>query len=340
MKNRVINGAMVIDQRNAGANVSTTGSYPVDRFQVINTGTSTFTAARGSSAPAGFINSLNYAVATGATVGASNAAFIRQIIEGVNGADLGWGTANAQPVTIGFWVRSSLTGTFGFALQNFSANRSYVASYTISAAATWEYKTITIPGDTSGTWNTDTANGWAALIWDLGTGTTLSGAAGSWAGTNYRGLTGGTKITATSGATFYITGVQLEKGSAATSFDYRPYGTELALCQRYFIQYGDNTTNRSIAPYGSAVNTTEVDSIIPLPVPMRGTPTIESYSNVVAYDGINVNIATSGIGLASVTSNTQVYLYVTLTGATAFRPYMIRTSSSSAGYLRLTAELS
>jgi hypothetical protein len=233
-KNRIINGAMVIDQRNAGASVTPASSaYTLDRWQVTASQASKFSVQQSSVAPSGFTNSALITSLSAYTVGAAEEFLFRQNIEGLNMGDFGWGTASAAPVTLSFWVRSSLTGTFGGAIQNSAQNRCYPFSYTISAANTWEQKSVTITGDTSGTWLTTNGVGLRANF-SLGSGAANSGTAGVWAGTYYASATGATSVVGISGATFYITGVQLEKGSTATSFDYRPYGTELALCQRYF----------------------------------------------------------------------------------------------------------
>jgi hypothetical protein len=235
-KNRIINGAMVIDQRNAGASASLTSSqtYFVDRFFGVEDTDGTMTIQRSTTAPTGFINSLLMTTTSAdASLGATQICYVGQKIEGLNVADFAWGTASASTVTLSFWVRSSLTGTFGGAIANAAFNRSYPFTYTISSANTFEYKTITIAGDTSGTWPTD--NGTSIQVFlGLGIGSTYSGTAGAWAGSGYISATGATSVIGTNGATFYITGVQLEKGSTATSFDYRPYGTELQLCQRYY----------------------------------------------------------------------------------------------------------
>jgi len=242
-KNRIINGAMVIDQRNAGASVTANGYNLVDRWAYAASQSSKFSAQQSTTAPSGFINSLIMTTASAVTIGAGDIFNINQPIEGLNISDLGWGTASAQTITLSFWVRSSLTGTFGGSLSNSAVNRSYPFTYTVSSANTFEYKTITITGDTSGTWLTTNGVG-IRLFFSLGTGSTYSGTAGAWAGADYRSATGATSVVGTNGATFYITGVQLEKGSTATSFDYLPYGTELALCQRYF----EKSYNMSVAP--------------------------------------------------------------------------------------------
>ena len=234
-KNRIINGAMGIDQRNAGASVTPTndGAYTLDRWQVSLSAASKFSVQQSSTAPAGFINSALITSLSAYSVPSGGYFMFNQLIEGLNAADLAWGTASASTVTLSFWVRSSLTGTFGGAIQNNAQNRAYPFSYTISSANTFEYKTVTIPGDTTGTWLT--TNGVGMVVrFGLGVGSTFSTTAGAWAAGQYFAPTGATSVVGTNGATFYITGVQLEKGSTATSFDYRPYGTEEQLCQRYY----------------------------------------------------------------------------------------------------------
>jgi hypothetical protein len=252
-KNRLINGSMQIDQRNAGASVTQSNSivYTLDRWGSFGTVTSKFTIQRNAGSvtpPAGFTNYLGCTSTSSYSVGASELYEIFQMIEGFNTADLNWGTANASPVTISFWVRSSLTGTFGGFLNNSASNRTYPFSYTINSANTWEQKSVTIAGDTIGTWLTNNGIG-IQVAFNLGCGSSLSGTANTWnSGTAYS-PTGAVSVVGTNGATFYITGVQLEKGSTATSFDYRPYGTELALCQRYCLVYS-NATDGSVRLFG------------------------------------------------------------------------------------------
>jgi hypothetical protein len=277
MKNRIINGAMMIDQRNAGASMTsaTNGSYSLDRWGVQNnSGASRFTLQQDAGAvtpPAGFSDYLGITSTSAYSVASGDACGIYQNIEGFNSiADLNWGTANAKTVTLSFWVRSSLTGTFGGSLTNSAGNRSYVFSYTISAANTWEQKSITIAGDTSGTWLATNGTGIALAI-GIGTGTTYSGTAGSWSGTYLLNVTGNTSVIGTNGATFYITGVQLEVGSTATSFDYRPYGTELGLCQRYYEKF-DLPNTAMFA--GRTLDSNRADTSIPLKVTKRATPSL------------------------------------------------------------------
>jgi hypothetical protein len=282
-KNRIINGAMVIDQRNAGASVTPAdGAYTLDRWQYGATQASKFTAQQNAGSvtpPTGFKNYLGMTVASAVSVGAGDYFQVLQSIEGFNAADLGWGAAGASTVTLSFWVRSSLTGTFGGALTNSAFSRGYPFTYTISAANTWEQKTVTIAGDTSGTWLTTNGIG-ISVRFGLGVGSTYSGTAGSWAGSGYVSATGATSVVGTNGATFYITGVQLEKGSTATSFDYRPYGTELALCQRYY-QISGNGLGR-----WNSATTCEVS--ISLPVQMRSAPAVSAYKQVVSMARVGI----------------------------------------------------
>jgi hypothetical protein len=238
-KNRIINGSMVIDQRNAGASVTIptgTSTYALDRWQVNkDTAGVVLTVGQGSgSNPAQFPNAQVFTASTGASVGAADYLLFMQKVEGFNTVDLAFGTASAATVTLSFWVRSSITGTYSAYLQNSAGSRAYVATYTVSSANTWEQKSITIAGDTTGTWIGSTNGIGLRVGFDLGSGSNYSTTAGAWTAGNYTRTSGTVNWGATTGATFYITGVQLEKGSTATSFDYRPYGTELMLCQRYY----------------------------------------------------------------------------------------------------------
>jgi hypothetical protein len=246
LKNRIINGDMRIDQRNAGASVTpANGAYTLDRWVAYQSAASKFTVQQNAGSvtpPAGFKNYLGVTSSSAYSVGSGDYFAILQIIEGYNVADLDWGTANAKTVTLSFWVRSSLTGTFGGSLQNSANNRSYAFTYTISVANTWEQKSITIVGDTSGTWLTTNGAG-LYVQFGLGVGTNYSGTAtGSWVGANYLTATGATSVVGTNGATFYITGVQLEIGTSATPFERRLYGQELLLCQRYYENSYDTGT--------------------------------------------------------------------------------------------------
>jgi hypothetical protein len=200
-----------------------------------------------------------------------------QRVEGFNVADLNWGSANASTITLSFRVYSSLTGTFGGALQNSASNRSYPFTYTISAANTWTTISVTIAGDTSGSWNTTTGTG-IFVFFGLGVGSTYSGTAGAWAGANYQSATGATSVVGTNGATFYLTGVQLEKGSTATSFDYRPYSAELAMCQRYYQFYDAGLVAGTVT--GSSYGVSATCTVVP-----RTTPTVSWVSPTLGVNG-------------------------------------------------------
>ena len=337
MKNRLINSAMVIDQRNAGASVTqnTSTQYVTDRFGVYGSVTSKCTVQQSSTAPTGFNNSLIVTSSSAYTVGAAETFFLTQIIEGFNTADLGFGTANAKTVTLSFWVRSSLTGTFGGSLMNNAYDRSYPFSYTISVANTWEQKSITIAGDTTGTWVGATNGVGLRVHWSLGTGSTLSATAGSWVGAEEYSSTGATSVVGTNGATFYITGVQLEVGSTATSFDYRPYGTELALCQRY--------CNRLDYANGASVNTGYVDSA----TSARGGlifPTMRTSASASASSGTHFKLdngAGSYVGtgiLFDGLTPTSARMVLTSSGMTGGQGGIFLSVNAGA-YILLTAEL-
>ncbi len=234
-RNMVTNGDIRIDQRNGGASVTQTVAavYTLDRWQMFGDVTSKFSVQQNAGSvtpPAGFTNYLGVTSLSAYTLGTNERFFVRHKIEGYNISKLAFGTANAKSITLSFWVRSSLTGTFGGSIQNSAGNRSYPFTFTISAATTWEYKTITVAGDTTGTWLT--TNGIGLVVnFGLGVqGSTYAGTAGAWNSNNNYSATGGNSVVGTSGATFYLTGVQLEVGDTATPFEHRSYGDELARC--------------------------------------------------------------------------------------------------------------
>jgi len=276
-RNRIINGDMRIDQRNAGASVTPTSDvYTLDRWIAVRSQTSKFSVQQNTAdAPTtqGFTHCMKVTSLSAYTVTSSDYFTINQSIEGLNIADLAWGTASAKSVTLSFWVRSSLTGTFGGVFNNSGATRSYPFTYTISAANTWEQKSITVTGDTSGTWLTTNGAG-IEIRFGLGVGSSQSGTAGSWSGSTFLGATGATSVVGTNGATFYITGVQLEAGSVATPFERRSFGQELALCQRYYFKMLNDTGGTIYLSTLQAYNASAAfGKLIDLPVPMRATPT-------------------------------------------------------------------
>ena len=270
-RNRLLNSDMRIDQRNAGAQISAdNATFGVDRFQMLASVSSKLNVQQNAGSvtpPAGFSNYLGFTSTSAYSVGASEIFAVNQKIEGFNTADLAWGTASAQSVTLSFWVRSSLTGTFSGALFNSAANRSYVYSYTISAANTWEYKTVTIAGDTTGTWLTNNGIG-IRVFWTLAAGSSMTGSAGSWVGSDKYGVTGTTSVVGTNGATFYITGVQLEAGTVASPFERRDYGRELMMCQRYGLRVEQQQNTGAVC-----TSSTQTNTRFTFPVTMRATPT-------------------------------------------------------------------
>jgi hypothetical protein len=317
MRNRIINGSMVIDQRNAGASVSTNGSYPVDRFQMALTAAigSTFTAQQSSTAATGFTNSFVWTVGTAGTATGTQGARFDQQIEGYNVADMGFGAAGASTFTLSFWVRSSVTGTYCVFFNNNALDRSYVAQYTISAANTWEQKTITVSGDTSGTWLKTNGSG-LRVGWDLGSGSDRNTTAGAWASGFFTRTSSQTNFIGNAGATFYITGVQLEKGSTATPFEQRLYGTELALCQRYCLVYW-GATDGSPRFFGFNYTTTTALAQVYFPVVTRTYPSGISVSTATGFTlySEGTSFVPSSIALDG-TSTKTANLTVTASGLT------------------------
>jgi hypothetical protein len=349
-KNRIINSAMVIDQRNAGASVTITAAsatqYVLDRWYLraesaagskvsvrqMNGVDSTASNYESGSTPAGFSNSQKITSLSAYTLGASEHFAAVQAVEGFNAADLGWGTASAQTITVSFWVKSSLTGTFGGFVLNNAANRCFVFSYTINASNTWEQKTITITGDTTGTWLTNNGVG-MYLNLSVAAGSSVTGAAGSWSSTFNRSVTGQVSLVGTNGATFYITGVQLEKGSTATSFDYRPYGTEFALCQRYYQRYSG-----AIVLYGYWDASNQANFGFIFPVTPRVAPTGITTSTVSGFyinnSGIGNPTANSIAFNSATTSNLQISGTVASGGSSTGKASVIVGGASS--YIDIT----
>jgi len=345
-KNRIINGAMVIDQRRAGASytVASGNNYVLDRYYSSASVSSKFTIQQSTTAPTGYINSMLATSSSAYTVGAGEAFGMRQSIEGLNVSDLAWGTANAVTVTLSFWVRSSLTGTFGGSIFNSAADRSYVFSYTISAANTFEYKTITITGDTSGTWLTTNGIG-VVVSFSVGTGSTLSNTAGAWYTGTYLAPTSSTSVVGTNGATFYITGVQLEKGSTATSFDYRPYGTELALCQRYYYKVvTESAAAKQLAPNGFVDSTTTALCWTQFPVEMRISATALEQTGTAANYQVRYTAGSSAICSSVPTFNTgntwgARSVFTTAAVLTGGQAVGLQTAATAGIYLAWSAEL-
>ena len=320
-RNIFVNGAALIDQRNNGSAVTPTSdqTYTLDRFQARLNNASKYSVQQVADAPSGFSNSLKVTSAAATTVGTNDYYQINTPLEGYTTDVLAQGTSAAKQFTLSFYVKSSLTGTFGGAYSNNQGDRLYAWTYTIDAANTWERKSITITGATDGTWlQTKYAGMW--VYWTLGAGSGVQTTAGVWGTSFKRGPTGATNVVATSGATWQITGVQLEVGDTATDFEHRSYADELARCQRYCQ---DLTPTSGTSPYfagsAAAANTTVAVAHIAFPVRMRATPsvtlsgtagdytiynggdrTVTSYAiNGMSPQGGGINFIASGGGLTT-----------------------------------------
>jgi hypothetical protein len=273
-RNIIINGAMQVDQR--GATVTASG-YSVDRFTITKTAMDNLVIAvtQDTDTPSEFTTALKLAVTTEESAQAVDELLdIRHIIEAQNLQHLEFGTATAKKLTLSFWVRSSTTGKYSLLFLLDDDTRSNLQSYTISTANTWEYKTITIDGDTTGVIDNNSGIG-MSIIWTLSAGTNFTGTPhagwGAYSATEDHAHSDMVDFAAVDDGTFHITGVQLEVGSVATPFEHRSYGEELALCQRYFSHSGD-TNNRGMVH--SCYNTVDAYGNFSYPVPMRTAPTV------------------------------------------------------------------
>ena len=340
LKNRIINGAMGISQRGSSFTPAN-GDYTLDRWQYQISQSSKLTVATSTDAPTGFSNSMLVTSSSAYSVGAGDYFSVLQSIEGFNTADLGFGTANAKTITLSFWVKSSLTGTFGGTLINGAYSRAYPFTYTISSANTWEQKSVTIAGDTTGTWVGATNGIGLQVNFGLGVGANNSATAGAWTGSGKYSATGATSVVGTNGATFYITGVQLEIGSSATPFERRLYNQELANCQRYC--YGlTSIANSSIITVGQAYSTTAAVFGLNLPVPMRSTPTLTRNGLSIWNAAASTDLAITGLTVSAASVNSVTRLDATVaSGLVAGNVAILQGTSPSAGTgsLILSAEL-
>ena len=333
-RNRIINGNMLVNQRNT--TVTTNLTYAVDRWKIAATTTGAFTAAQSTNAPTGFTNSLLFTKTTGSAPLASEANNIIQYIEGYNIADLGWGTSSAKSITLSFWVAAGATGTFSGSLRNATSTRSYPFTFTITTVSTWTPITVTISGDTGGTWATDNTTG-IQVLFSLGTGTTYSGPAGAWAAANYTAVTGASLYpTSTSGGLFAITGVQLEVGTKATPYEVQIYSDQLAQCQRYYykLKAGSPFAN---AGFGLAYTTTAASVSIGLPVSMRALP-VGSYSSLSDWQdtgGIPTSMAPAGEYSADYRWMTTILTGTYIAGS----PVVLNANNTTSAYIAWDAEL-
>ena len=341
MKNRIINGGMVIDQRNSGASVTIgAGSpYVLDRWQAQASVSSKFSVQQSSTAPVGFNYSTLITSLSSYSVLSGDYFSYGQPIEGYNVADLGFGTANAKTITLSFWVQSSLTGTFGGSLRNSGNSRAYPFSYSILLANTWTQISVTIAGDTTGTWLKTNGNG-LYVSFGLGYGSTYGGGtAGAWVAGDVESVTGATSVVGTSGATFYITGVQLETGSQATSFDFRNYGAELALCQRYYQQINGIASDYITIGVGviNAVNGA-IRMIVPFINAMRAIPTL-NLTGTNIYDGASLGTIST---LGTIHATVNALSFDGSSGVTSFivgRPALLMLNVGTTNNISLSSEL-
>ena len=339
-KNRIYNGQMQIDQRNAGASVTPINNqYTLDRWAGSTTQSSKFTIQQNAGSvtpPAGFTNYLGVTSSSAYSVVSTDYFGVMQLIEGYNVADLAYNTASAQPVTLSFWVRASIAGTYSAGLFNsVSGNRSFMKPYTVSASNTWQYVSITIPGDTAASVASTTNGTGLYAYFSIGAGSTFTMSGSSWTTGVYLAYTGQTSVVGTNGATFYITGVQLEKGSTATSFDYRPYGTELFLCQRYYAEIPSvSGASTGVGRITGTVNSTSGNPIVGnlyLPVPMRAAPGVTAYGGGKSGSG-SISTYSGGSG-GQVTYNTNVSgLSVPFISANMFALNLASIGSTQSGY--------
>jgi hypothetical protein len=339
MKNRIINGAMQISQRYGTTNTAVgTGGYVIDRWSNYKQSSTGFYSVQQSSASpvAGFTYSNLITITTASNDTGSTVNAAQQYIEGNNCGDLGWGTANAKTVTLSFWAKSSLTGNFSVCIQNASFNRSFVSTYSLPTANTWTYCTITITGDTTGTWATDNTAG-IGVWFDVGSGDGYAtSSTNSWLASTVFRATGSTKLMATNGATLNITGVQLEVGSSATGFEYVNYQTSLANCQRYYWKVsGDGA---SIGGFGSGqcASATTANIIFSYPVTMRTAPTIAQGGTYTINFGAGNSTVSS---ITAYTSSGYGRLDATISGATTGYGAAGWLSNGTSNFITGSAEL-
>lgn len=335
-KNRIINGDMTIAQRGAAA-VNTTNSYPVDRWLINYSSSATFSAQQSSDAPAGFSYSLATTVSSSSLIASTNYAQLIQVIEGTNIVDFCLGTSQAKIITVSFWVKSSITGKYAVKLQN-SGSRTYFSEYTINSANTWEKKSVTISLDTQGTWLTNSGVG-INLCFILSLGSNYWGTSDTWSSSNWAGSSNQTQLQQTAGAIFKITGVQLEAGSVATPFEYRPQQLELSLCRRYYYRLtSTGYSNYTTFGRGMWTTTTNFRFYLKFPTPMRATPTVAltAATGFVVYDTASRTV--SLISYYSIGYD-GVLMTATTATATAGKAGVIQSNNSNSPFIEFTSEL-
>ena len=342
-RNVIINGAMNVAQR--GTSFASALGYTLDRYGYYRSGTGVVTVSQDTDTPTNFKNSLKVAVTTNDSSMASGDYYVlQQKIEGQNIAHFNYGSSDAKTTTLSFFVKSSVTGTYSGSLRNNATDRSFVFQYTVSSANTWEEKSITIVGDTSGTWLTDNSAG-IVLAFSLGQGTTYaSSTVGSWHSGNYHGSTSEQDFITNASATFFITGVQLEVGQNPTEFEHEPFETTLRKCQRYLLRYPhDGGTNGGFTRYGigQIVSSTETEVSIYPPVHMRADPSLTHGGNANTYYIWNANDADALSSMSVEGGSTMEYIVVNCNGSnfTAGRAGSLNAYSNSTNFLQFDSEL-
>jgi len=310
-RNMVINGSFLIDQRNAGSELSITGNslFSADRWTHNNDAFTYYKTQRKNDADIATIGTEYYlraTITTATSVGSNQSHQIENNLEGYTVKHLNLGTQGAKQCTLSFWVRCSITGLFGGSLQNSAYNRCHPFSYTVDTADTWEHKTFTFNtyGFTTGSFNTAEGVG-LRLVFSLGNGNSRQGSTDRWH-TSVIGFapTGETRLVETNGATLDIAQVQLELGTTATEFEHRPYAEELALCQRYYWKLDDGANNPGaqwLYMIGDAGNLQYRRATVNHPVPMRGSPSVTNIS--LTNNGSTVGVQFNGNHTTTIYAN-------------------------------------
>lgn len=340
-RNILINGDMRIAQRATSVTGSNGGGYTVcDRWNLFDNSGSV-NIAQSSTVPTttGFANSLQFTVNSIGTLTSTSVFTPNQQIEGFNSVQLLWGTSNAKPITVSFWCRSSVTGTYGIFVRNSAGDRYYTTTFNIASIDTWQYVTATIPGDASGTWIGGTNGIGLTVGITLRAGSSRVGTSGVWSSSIIFSSSSQVDWHGVAGATFYLTGVQLEVGKVATPFEYRSIGEELALCQRYCAKFGGGSGNDA---FGSGfAHGTNFYVFVPLPVSMRSTPTLTLYGTAsdISVTAPGVVAAANGTPTVVGTGINSTVLYITSATSftTGYAVYARVTSSST--WFTMTAEL-
>ena len=334
-KNLLINGDHNVDQRNGGSAITPTHNQKItDRWRCELAQSSKYTAQQSGTAPDGFRKSLKITSSSAYNPGASDYFLITQDIEGYTASRAAFGTSSAKPVTLSFWVRSSLTGTFACSIRNKDFNRTHIKEYTISSADTWEYKTLTFPGITDGTWETGSNQG-IRVNWSLGAGTNYHATPNTTLNTNDYATAASTNVVSTNGATWYMTGAQFEIGRNGTEFEYRSFGEELALCQRYYYDYPKGNTYNIIAN-GFANTSSNSLFHFQFPVPMRTAPVVATTGNWQVIDGTSHSVSS----FSAITDATTLTGRVdaTTSGLTVGRGTMLRNNNDATATFSFNAD--